>query len=416
MLLSLLLAATLAVQSLPPGGSTPATPIQVPAEQTAPTLAAAGAMIDEGELEAALRAFRVIAAANPEDHAARLRIAELHARMGDHYRAESVYRSLWLEDPDSAQAALGVASALSARREFADAIDVLETAEKRAPQNAELLAALGRAHEELGHSGRSIPYLQRAASLAPNQKNLSRLKRTRKVYDHRIDLAGLNEQFDGPTPASRGADLQVQVRLSEALRVSGRGQWQRKLGVEEARGGAGLEWRWARSTFLIGHGLYGRGNRVLPETEGYAALEHRLSTATGRLGVRYLDFGGTRVIAVEPSIIWWLTNRSSVELRYAFTSTDFPRLFSNDESHHGRVLGTQSLFRGFSMLAGYARGIEDFDAISIDRVGAFRANTALAGLRLDLPTQTALIGEYEYQWREGAGDMQRVTVTLTHRF
>ena len=105
MLLSLLLAATLAVQSLPPGGSTPATPIQVPAEQTAPTLAAAGAMIDEGELEAALRAFRVIAAANPEDHAARLRIAELHARMGDHYRAESVYRSLWLEDPDSAQAA-----------------------------------------------------------------------------------------------------------------------------------------------------------------------------------------------------------------------------------------------------------------------------------------------------------------------
>lgn len=84
--------------------------------------------------------------------------------------------------------------------------------------------------------------------------------------------------------------------------MSGRGQWQRKLGVEDARGGAGLEWRWARSTFLVGHGLYGRGNRVLPETEGYAALEHRLSAATGRLGVRCLDFGGTRVIAVEPSI------------------------------------------------------------------------------------------------------------------
>jgi len=415
MLLSLLLTAALAVQNPPPGPDS-AAPVQAPAVQAAPTLATAGAMIDEGDLEEALRVFREIAAANPEDHAARLRIAELHARMADHYRAESVYRSVWLEDPDSAQAALGVASALSARREFADAIDVLETAEKRAPQNAEVLAALGRAHEELGHSGRSIPYLQRAASIAPNQKNLSRLQRTRRVYDHRIDLAGLDEQFDGLPPASPGADLQVQVRLSEAIRVSGRGQWQRKLGVDDARGGAGLEWRWARSTFLIGHGLYGRGNRVLPETEGYVALEHRLSGATGRLGVRYLDFGGTRVIAVEPSLTWWLTDRSSVELRYAFTSTDFPRPFSNDESYHGRVLGTQSLFRGLSMLAGYARGIEDFNAISIDRVGAFRANTALAGLRLDLPTQTALIGGYEYQWREGAGNMQRVTVTFTHRF
>ena len=415
MLLSLLLTAALAVQNPPPGPA-PAAPAKAPAGQAVPTLAAAGAMIDEGDLEEALRAFREIAAANPEDHAARLRIAELHARMGDHYRAESVYRSVWLEDPDSAQAALGVASALSARREFADAIDVFETAEKRAPQNAELLVALRRAHEELGHSWRSIPYLQRAASSTPNQKNLSRLERTRRVYDHRIDLAGLGEQFDGPTPASRGADLQVHVRLSEALRVSGRGQWQRKLGVEDARGGAGLEWRWARSTFLIGHGLYGRGNRVLPVTEGYAALEHRLSAATGRLGVRYLDFGGTRVIAVEPSITWWLTDRSSVELRYAFTSTDFPLPFSNDESHHGRVLGTQSLFRGFSVLAGYARGIEDFNAMSIDRVGAFQANTALAGLRLDLPTQTALIGGYEYQWREGVGNMQRMIVTRTHRF
>jgi hypothetical protein len=68
------------------------------------------------------------------------------------------------------------------------------------------------------------------------------------------------------------------------------------------------------------------------------------------------------------------------------------------------------------MLAGYVRGVEDFNAISIDRVGAFLANTALAGLRLDLPTQTALIGGYEYQWREDAGNMQRVAVTLTHRF
>jgi hypothetical protein len=54
--------------------------------------------------------------------------------------------------------------------------------------------------------------------------------------------------------------------------------------------------------------------------------------------------------------------------------------------------------------------------MSIDRVGAFQANTALAGLRLDLPTQTALIGGYEYRWREGVGNMQRMIVTRTHRF
>ena len=64
---------------------------------------------------------------------------------------------------------------------------------------------------------------------------------------------------------------------------------------------------------------------------------------------------------------------------------------------------------------GYAAGVEDFENFSIDRVGDFRANTLSGGFRIDLPTLTAVVGNYERQWRTGA-DMNRFSLSLQQRF
>ena len=137
MLFSLLLATSLALNPSPQESPAP----------TGPKFAEAVQAANDGRDVEALTAFQRLASANPDDHEARLWIARLHARMGHQDLAEPVYRSVLLEDPGRIDAMLGVAAALLARDEPAEAIEVLDVAEKLAPDDDDVLAALGRAEQ-----------------------------------------------------------------------------------------------------------------------------------------------------------------------------------------------------------------------------------------------------------------------------
>src|SRR5512134_895424 len=78
-----------------------------------PTHAAAAELAQQGDEQAALDAYRQLAAANPRDHQARLGIARLHLAMGHPELAEPVFRGVLLEDPTNAEAMLGVGNSLS---------------------------------------------------------------------------------------------------------------------------------------------------------------------------------------------------------------------------------------------------------------------------------------------------------------
>jgi hypothetical protein len=84
-------------------------------------------------------------------------------------------------------------------------------------------------------------------------------------------------------------------------------------------------------------------------------------------------------------------------------------------SHSLQVQGAYRLASRLWLQTGYAAGVEDFENFSIDRVGDFRANTVSGGLRLDLPTLTSIVGNYERQWRAGA-NMNRFSLSLQQRF
>ena len=60
--------------------------------------------------------------------------------------------------------------------------------------------------------------------------------------------------------------------------------------------------------------------------------------------------------------------------------------------------------------------MEDFENFSIDRIGIFRANTLSGGLRVYLPTRTAVVAQYEYQWQHSDTEMGRVTLSLQQNF
>ena len=406
MVFSLLLVASLALPPSTQESPAPAGPEFPEAVQAA----------NEGRDAEALAAFERLASANPNDREARLWIARLHARMGHQDLAEPVYRSVVLEDPGNIEAMLGVATALLARYEPAMAIEVLDVAEELAPDNDDVLGALGRAHRLEGRTALAIDYLERAVSIAPTGQHRLSLEAARLSYEHRVETRGSSEQFTGATPDGWNSDLTVNVRLTDRWRLLARGQAQRKFDASEERGGVGVEWRWKLGTTLRAQALVGPDNRVMPEGDYLIEVRHTDRAATWTASVRAFDFKGATTTVFSPAVEWKPEGPLSVALRYAVSVTDTSTSTSLKAGHTAHLRGAYRLFSRLSIQAGYAAGVEDFENFSIDRIGIFRANTVSGGLRVYLPTRTAVVAQYEYQWQRRDREMGRVTLSLLQNF
>lgn len=389
---------------------------QEPPRPAAPSFGEAVQMAADGRVADALAAFRQMAARNPSDREARLWIARLHERMGNLDLAEPVYRSVLLEDPASLDAAIGVASALLARDEAQETIELLTAIEERAPQNATVLDLLGRANRLAGRPARAIDYFERAVSVAPTEAHRLRLEDTRLAYLHRIETRGISEQFSGATPDSWSGDLAVNYRLTDRLRITGRGQAQRKFAVSDRRGGGGVEWQRTSRTILRAHALVGPDNIVMPEGDYLGELDHTYGAAVWTAGIRYFDFAGARATVLSPAVSWMASERISLGLRYAMSWTETSTVSSAAMGQSLHMRAGYHLYRRVWVQAGYAAGVEDFETFSIDRIGDFRANTVSGGARIVLPTLTSVVGAYERQWRRGNIDLARVTLSLQQRF
>lgn len=370
-----------------------------------------------GRYEEALAAYQRLAAADAGDHRGRLAIARLQERLGHPDRAEAVFRSVMLEDPRSLEATLGTARTLIEQLRPEDALDVLDAAEYLAPEDPAVLAALGRAHGDAGHASTSVSYFLRAASISRTREHLFSFEQARLAHEHRIESRSFGEQYSGSTPNARAADLAVNLRVNDRLRISGRGQVQRKRGLSEARGGAGLEWRTTAYTTVVAQALIGRDNVVIPGQDYLAEVDHVYGTTTWIAGVRYFNVDTSAVTTVSPALTWQAGDRMSFTLRYALSLTDrSAEQAAVMKGHTAHLRGSYQLRPRVTVLAGYAYGVDDFDTLSVDRLGAFSAHTGSIGARADLSTLTSIAGSFERQSRQADVTLQRFTLTLAQRF
>ena len=379
------------------------------------TFAEAAELETAGRYDEALIAFQQVVAANPNDHHARLAIGRLHMRLGHPDRAESVYQGVRLEDATNLEAVLGVADARVAQWRSEDALEALERAEELAPENPRVLAALGHAHQEAGRSTLAVAYMERAVSLSSTPAYRFALERARVAHQNRLEVRSFGEEFSGTTPSHSG-DVSLNVRLTDAVRLSGRGQMQRKFDVDDARGGAGVEWRWTPAMTIVAQALIGPGNRVLPQGDVLGGVNYTAGPVSVLGSVRYFDFEGAQVTTLSPAIAFWPTERLSLGFRYALSMTETPLFTRTSMGNTAQVNGSYQMFPRVWINLGYARGVEDFEHFSIDQIGPFNANTGSAGLRVDLPWLTSLVGTYERQQRQDDTTMNRVTVGIAQRF
>ena len=177
-----------------------------------------------------------------------------------------------------------------------------------------------------------------------------------------------------------------------------------------------MEWRWKPGTTLRIQALVGPDNRVMPEGDYLIEMRHTDRAATWTASVRAFDFKGATTTVFSPAVEWKPEGPLSVALRYAVSVTDTSTSTSLKAGHTAHLRGAYRLFSRLSIQAGYAAGVEDFENFSIDRIGIFRANTLSGGLRVYLPTRTAVVAQYEYQWQHRDRELGRVTLSLLQNF
>lgn len=391
---------------MPPGSS--ATPDMV---------AAATDMAREGRDADALVAFQRIAARNPTDHPARLWIARLQERMGDIARAEAVYRSVLLEDPNNVEAMLGVGTTLIARDAADEGLEVLEDAEQRDPSNINVIVALARAHEQLGHDSVAISYWQRAVDIEPADPNRMALEAALLARGHRFEVRGGVEQFGGTISDSRDVDVRINLRAADRLRVSGRVELQRKFSEDEARGGGGLEWRWKPQTTIIGQAIVGPSNRIMPEGDYLGAIDHTHHSVGWTASFRYFDFTGARVFAFSPAVRWTVAERLAAGATYAWMATQTAAVPGITSGQSLTVRGEYQWLRRVAFDLRYALGVDNFENLSVDQIGDFRAKTVTLGGRAQSASLLSISAAYQRQWRDDSiGDMNRFIVAIGQRF
>jgi YaiO family outer membrane protein len=382
-----------------------------------PTHVDAAALARDGHYDAALAAFRRIAAASPRDHEARVWIGRLHLLMGNADLAAPVYRSVLLEDASNFDATLGLGTTLVALGQMEDGIELLERAETMQPQHAELLDSLGRAYRLTGRTSRALLYAERALTLSTTDANRLALERTRLIHAHRVELASFGERYNTAAADTGNVDLRVNVRLREDLRLVGRAQHQNKFGFREQRGGGGIEWQWRPRTRIFGQLLAGpRSNDVLARVDASGEVTHTQGAAEWVAGYRFFDFPTARVSVISPAVAWWPSERTSLGARYYLSLTQFPARSGRENGHSLALRASRRVAPRVWTLAGYTAGTNDFDTLSPDQTGDFRANALSGGLRLDLPSLTSLVGTYEHQWRQNRIRMHRLNISLQQRF
>jgi len=378
-------------------------------------LSAAIQLAQQGRNAEALVALQKIAAADPNNHLTRLWIANVHAQMGYPELAEHVYRSITAEDPQNVDAWVGLGTVLLQQDRISEGIDALNRAEQIAPENPSVWRALASGYELAGKTDRSISYYERVASTSPTATNRLNLENARRQYRHRLESQTFGEDYNGGTPGTRGEDLALNYRLSDAVRVIGRWQVERKFERNENRGGGGVEWRWTPWGTFTGQVLVNDSNRVLPQRDYLARVDYGYHRATYTAALRYFDFFGANATMFSPGVTVALTPRWTFGGKYAFTTTD-TSLSSAVESNTVDLRAAHEILPRIWLRGGYIHGIENFDQFSIDHVGRFRANTGNAGVQFLLPSLTSILVDYDYQSREDDIKMQRLNIALVQAF
>jgi YaiO family outer membrane protein len=367
-----------------------------------------------GQTAEALALFERIAAERPSDLEVRQWIARLQLRMGRVAEAEAGFRAVLLAHPSDIDARIGVGAALTRRNAWAEALTILQDAERDAGENADLFAALARAYRRAGDDRRALEYYERARTLAPGDPDLvAGYEATRRVYGSSITVEGVGE---GGVSDARSASLSANLRVMPRLELEGRARVQHRSDDSDTLAGAGAIWRVNRSTNLAVRFGGGVDNTSLPNGDLTTEVRHYRGAFELGGNFRYLSFSGVSVAAASPLLGWDTGERWRLDARYTYSRSLFETTGQSAGDHSALLRETFRAWRRVDLAVTYAYGIESFEDLTADRIRNLGAHTVAATLQFRLPSITTVATTWERQLRANDTRLDRLTIVMVQGF
>lgn len=315
------------------------------------------------------------------------------------------------EHPADVDAHIGLGGVLLRRGAWREALTELTEIEPAAGENADLFAVLGRAYHRAGDDRRALEYYTRATTLSPNDRDVRHAyEDIVEVHSSSIAFEGFGEHV-GPSTNAVSGTLTGRIRVRPRLTIDGAARVQQRAGNTDDTFGGGVEFKASRADVVHVYGVGAPGNVSLPLADVGGDVTHYTGPFEVGAGLRGLWFKGVDVLALSP-LLAWDRDRWRTDARYTYSRSSFQQ--TSQTSGDSSVLVRETWRPRFrvNVNVAYAYGIESFEDLTADRLGALGASTLAAGLRIRTPQMTQLFVTWEHQWRSNDTKMDRVTLAV----
>lgn len=343
----------------------------------------------------------------------RMWIARLSAWLEEYAAALAKYDEVLESEPGNTEALIGKAYVFMWQRRYSEAESILAEARKTDKENSEIEVALARLHHYQGRDRDARSHVNAALRMDPRNQEARDLGSELTLPPPVEVRIGYGQDRFSFADTGHMGYLNA-AYMGETSRFGLQYEEWSRFGERTRRAGFNVARKW-NGWWLRGGGTWGPGAVVVPRheyTAGFARALKRPWVLDG--DYRYLRFRDAEVHLAAPAISYYFAKPSwaQVTLFNSWTSTNK----QDSEAHQSWMAQYfHQIAKPIVLHAGYARGTESFDALSIDRLGAFQANTYFGGAEIRVPPAYPTRWFCAYQVRSNNSRQASVGVNLTLR-
>jgi tetratricopeptide repeat protein len=317
--------------------------------------------------------------------------------------------------PQHVEALIGLGSALVTLGRLNEAGDALNRAEALAADRPALLTAQGRLHEAGNRNTLALAYYLRAIALDPaNADARAAADALRALHAHRVELDYDFQHMNAQLEDAHVGTIEVNARVSDALRIFARGQAQTAFGFDEQRAGGGVEWSITRHAWLRAGALFGGDTAFLPESEGFVEASIAGTRARGIVEIRRANFDGADLWIGGPGLA--IAFPGGVEASAHYYHGRVTLIGFETQTTDTVALGVEGpIGERVRLGAGFTHGIDRLDWLTLDRI-AFEADTLSLKASCNFTPFATFEAGYAYQSRPGDLQVHRARAGFIFRF
>jgi len=325
--------------------------------------------------------YQRLSSDDPQNLDYQIWIARLSAWLHEYAPALETYDRVLQREPRNTEAMVGKAYVYMWQQRFAEAGEVLARAGQLSPDNTEVLIAQARLLRNHNRNRAARERLLRALNVDPQNQEARELDaELGRSHPFELRLGYVHDNFSFAAPGDAG-ELNASY-VGEEGRVGLQYEEWSRFNERDRRAGFNFSRRYGGKWWLRGGAMWGPGATVVARGEYTGGISRTLPHRFVLDGdYRYLGFKAAEAHIAEPSLSYYFAKPRWIQVTSysAWTRVGTSGHFTN--SWLFRYY--QQVTRPLRLHAGYARGNESFEALSIDKLSVFEANTYLAGADVD---------------------------------